>query len=641
MRRKLAIWVCAATLVGILCCPTANAIVTSTSEGAGGPDCVYVAGNPDWYPIEYYDPSTERYEGVLPELLEMVGERTGLNFTYIRAGKSDQRLRLAKNGQVELLSGCSGDEEALEAYRAASCTVLTFSLDGRETEVRFIFTEIAPESLVSAVDGALKEISDREISGLTVRQAMEHGARARSNKGLLLLLAGTLAALLAAVIVLLVLRHRYKTATNRDELFDPMTGIGNKAYFVQRFEGQLSDQYRSIYGVVFVGFDIGRVNKYYGEDAAEDQLHFAANELMKSTADNEIVARVSGGGFAVARPCGGAPEVERWTQELLIRLNRYSEKYGKDYRPEFHAGIYMLSQSDRDSETVLFNARQGYEQAISGNMAFAFSHTELLNRESEKLQLKKQTLEAIQNHEFKMFLQFIVSAKDGRIVSAEALSRWEHPEKGLLYPGRYIELMESEKTIAELDFYIFEEACRQLELWQKEGRSLYISCNFTRITIDHENFILHLQEIAGRYFFNHSALVIEITEDAMESDKKTAFENISRCKALGFRIALDDAGNGYTSFSDLRDYPIDIVKIDRSILDSAVNQRGVALLKGMIALVHSLQMEVLCEGVETSQQAELLRQLGCDYMQGYYFCRALPREEANRFLRKSEENIEA
>ena len=127
----------------------------------------------------------------------------------------------------------------------------------------------------------------------------------------------------------------------------------------------------------------------------------------------------------------------------------------------------------------------------------------------------------------------------------------------------------------------------------------------------------------------------------MESDKKTAFENISRCKALGFRIALDDAGNGYTSFSDLRDYPIDIVKIDRSILDSAVNQRGVALLKGMIALVHSLQMEVLCEGVETSQQAELLRQLGCDYMQGYYFCRALPREEANRFLRKSEENIEA
>ena len=125
----------------------------------------------------------------------------------------------------------------------------------------------------------------------------------------------------------------------------------------------------------------------------------------------------------------------------------------------------------------------------------------------------------------------------------------------------------------------------------------------------------------------------------MENNKEIAFNNVSRCKELGFRIALDDAGSGYTSFSDLRDYPIDIVKIDRTILNSAINPRGIALLEGMIALAHSLKMEVLCEGVETAEQKELLLRLGCDYMQGYYFYRALPQEEANRFLNENEKYV--
>ena len=177
----------------------------------------------------------------------------------------------------------------------------------------------------------------------------------------------------------------------------------------------------------------------------------------------------------------------------------------------------------------------------------------------------------------------------------------------------------------------------ELEHWQKQGRKLSLSCNFARISIGRENFIPQLQKIADRYFFTRSNLVIEITEDAMESNKETAFTNISKCKELGFRIALDDAGSGYTSFSDLRDYPIDIVKIDRSILNSAVNQRGIALLKGIIALAHTLRMEVLCEGVETEAQEALLRQLDCDYMQGYYFYRALPKAEADRLLNESEQ----
>ena len=186
-----------------------------------------------------------------------------------------------------------------------------------------------------------------------------------------------------------------------------------------------------------------------------------------------------------------------------------------------------------------------------------------------------------------------------------------------------------------MDFYIFEESCRQLEAWEKEGKRVSISCNFTRGTIEQENFISRLWETAERYFFDRTYLIIEITEDVAEKSRKTVFENITKCKELGFRIALDDIGSGYTSFSDLRDYPIDIVKIDKSILNAAVDANGVALLDGMVALVHSLHVKALCEGVETEQQAELLRRLGCDYMQGYHFFRPLPKKEAERVLQRT------
>lgn len=645
MKRKRPVMILTAmlgsiVLTGLLMGMQTDAGVAATEEGAGGTDCIYVAGCPDWYPVEYYDEDSESYEGVMPQLLERIGERTGLNFTYVRAGEDDVRLRLAQNGQVEMVSGCRKDEEGFEeASLTASRVILTFTEDGQKTDVCFYFTEIAGDDLTEAVNGALDEISGQEVAGIAVGSVVEE--QRQGIPSWLIVLVLVFWVLAVCVIVLLIVRvRRYKRELAKDEMFDPILGIGNKEYFIWNFDQNISEQYRAIYSIVYIGFDIERVNHYYGEDKAEEQLKFAARELMRSTQDTDIAARVSGGGFAIAHPCSGEKELEKWVVRLLGRLNQYSDKFGRDYRPEFCAGIYTLSQTDQDCELALNNARKGYQYAVSHNRSYAFSKAGLLRNEDEKLQLKKRTHEALQKHEFQMFLQFIVSAGEEKVVGAEALSRWNHPQKGLLHPGSYIELMESEKTIAELDFYIFEEACRQLERWAKEGQKTSISCNFTRITIDHENFPSKLKSIAEKYFFDYSSLILEITEDVMEIHKEAAFENISRCKAMGFRIALDDAGSGYTSFSDLRDYPIDVVKIDRSILCSAVNEKGIALLKGMMALVHSLGMEVLCEGVETKEQVELLRKLGCDYMQGYYFYRALPVEEAGRLLLERGENNE-
>lgn len=245
----------------------------------------------------------------------------------------------------------------------------------------------------------------------------------------------------------------------------------------------------------------------------------------------------------------------------------------------------------------------------------------------------EEILNGIKNNEFKMYLQFVVDNKTKKIISAEALSRWDNPQKGIIGPGNYIGNMESAGLISKHDFYMFELACRQLEKWQDtEYEDISISCNFTRITLSEEDCIDKLKMIAEGYNFDRSKLAIEITEDAIEKDRETAKRNVRLCKELGFRIYLDDLGSGYTSLSNLCDYPIDVVKIDRDILLKADTKRGKDLFWGIIALAHSLNISVICEGVETEKQNTLVSQSDCDYIQGWYYAKALPLKECETFV---------
>ena len=181
---------------------------------------------------------------------------------------------------------------------------------------------------------------------------------------------------------------------------------------------------------------------------------------------------------------------------------------------------------------------------------------------------------------------------------------------------------------------MFEMVCRQLHKWKDtEFDDITISCNFTRITLSEENFIKRINEIASRYVFEKRSLIIEITEDAMENDREKALENIIECKKMGFRVALDDMGNGYTSLSNLCDYPIDIVKIDRDILLKIETEHGKELIMGMIALAHSLNLKVVCEGIETSEQNEFIENSECDYVQGWFYSKVHPVKQGEKFVR--------
>ncbi len=247
--------------------------------------------------------------------------------------------------------------------------------------------------------------------------------------------------------------------------------------------------------------------------------------------------------------------------------------------------------------------------------------------------MTQRIINGLNNNEFKMFLQFIVDSKTKKIVSAEALSRWERPEKGLVGPVHYIAHMEETGLISAHDFYMFELVCRQLEKWNgTEYNDISISCNFTRITLSEEDCIDKLKRISERYNFDKSKLAIEITEDAIEKDREIAKGNVILCKRLGFRVYLDDLGSGYTSLSNLCDYPIDVVKIDRDILLKTNTDRGKALFCGIVALAHSMDIAAIGEGVETEEQNNLVSQSDCDFIQGWYYTKALPLEECEAFI---------
>ena len=257
-----------------------------------------------------------------------------------------------------------------------------------------------------------------------------------------------------------------------------------------------------------------------------------------------------------------------------------------------------------------------------------------MNTDQNSRELISAIEKGLRNDEFKMYLQFIVDNKTKDIVSAEALSRWETEDNVLIFPGKYIGIMEETGMITTLDYQMYEKACRKLDEWVgTEFDHLTISCNFTRITISEPDFAEKVKEIASRYSFDRQKLIMEITEDSIEKNFEVARGNLYAAKALGFTVALDDIGSGYTSLKNICDYPIDLVKVDRAMLLLTNIERGKKLYNGIVSLMHSLDLKLVCEGVESEEQNAFISASDCDYVQGWYYSTALSEASAEAFAR--------
>lgn len=633
MKRKPIL--CAAlTLALLLLCPSpAHAQVSATAETSAQAGAVYVAGNPDCYPIEYYDGESQCYRGVMPELLEDISQATGVDFVYIAAGSEDRRAGLAENRQVELLSGCLLGQELLPRTQAGQ-PILSVTVEGETFQAAFCYTEIADDGLRTLIEDYISALPDGEMTRRAVTFAAENG---RLAVPLWVWIAmGAVCVSMAALALWAVVRMKRKAREDEvNRQVDPGTGAWNRQYFLRQFSRQVNQHTRPLCYLIYLRFDIGRVNEYYGEDEAEALLRHMADALGRSTAEPDFFARVSGGGFACLRQYASQEQAAEWTGEILTELNGYSGKFGRDYAPEFHAGIYPL-EPEATCEMALYAAGQGCRLAEQGGQPYLLCDGRLLRSSQETESLRHDVIRAVENREFQCHLQLIAQADTGAVCGAELLSRWHHPDLGLLMPEKYIRSMEESGTITELDFYMFEEACRLLAQFEAQGwPELELFCNFSRRTVSLADFSARLERIARQYRFDRSRLCLEITESCMFEREEDARESIRQCRQAGFLIALDDVGSGYSSFGDLANYPVEIAKIDRSLLLAAVSENSPRLLRGMNALFHSLQIQTLCEGVETPEQRRLVQELGIDLIQGFCVQRALPVEEALRWLRET------
>ena len=257
----------------------------------------------------------------------------------------------------------------------------------------------------------------------------------------------------------------------------------------------------------------------------------------------------------------------------------------------------------------------------------------------KQIQLEQKLLssveQALDGQEFQLFIQFYADAKSLEIVGGEALSRWLHPEQGLLPPGVFVPLLEQEGLTYRLDYHCLRCSCEFLQrMADRNIKDFFLSCNFSRETFSSPDFVERCTEIVGNYSFPRELLILELTESVLVKDLSTIRANMLALKEYGLRIALDDFGEGFSSFSDLQECPVDGIKLDKKLVDNMSTSIGGSILRAMIQIGHELGLTILAEGVETPAQAQALKELNCDVIQGFHFSAPLPQAEAEEKLLK-------
>ena len=328
-------------------------------------------------------------------------------------------------------------------------------------------------------------------------------------------------------------------------------------------------------------------------------------------------------------------------EELMELFNNFQsavqEKYnlrGQKQRLDFSAGVSIYP--DHGTRHSLFNSAynalsQARERGTGQIVIAGKSFDKQTNRE---LQLNNEIRSALDNNEFSLYFQPINDARDHRLVGAETLIRWHHPERGFITPDLFIPVAERSGLIVEIGRYVIGEALRHLSGWHSFGfPPMTLSVNLSLRELESPDFIANLTALLYKYDIGESRLKLEITEHASMVNPELTHTRLKEIRQLGIEIALDDFGTGYSSFAHLAEFPIKTLKIDRSFVRDLANNPGHRhIVSTIIKLGHSLQMDIVAEGVETAEDAQLLQDMGADYLQGYYFSKPVPKLEFQYLL---------
>lgn len=424
---------------------------------------------------------------------------------------------------------------------------------------------------------------------------------------------------------------------------DSLTALPNRALFLDRLAQSMARSSRNASSVALIFLDVDDfkvINDSLGHKAGDCLLMQVGERLQACVRAGDSVARLGGDEFTVLLEDIGDLAQARLVAEVIAQQLRAPFMLdGHEVFITASIGISLSSASDEAPDDLLRNADMAmYEAKNKGKARFAVFDPGMNYKAWQRLQMESELRHAIAEGQLSLNYQPVVDLRSGRVVEVEALLRWQHPQHGAVAPADFVPIAESTGLILPIGRWVLQQACRQVKLWQQSQRHeqwheqhaqgtepLRLSVNLSAKQFKHDGLLEEIITVLDDTGLDPSCLKLEITEGVALDNSDSTLETLRKLKAAGVRIAVDDFGTGYSALSYLKRYPIDTLKLDRSFVNGlGYDIEDTAIVHAVIAVAQTLGISVTAEGVETVEQLEQLRTLGCDLGQGYYFAHPLP-----------------
>lgn len=434
-------------------------------------------------------------------------------------------------------------------------------------------------------------------------------------------------------------RKSYEAALEYQATHDALTGLPNRNLLQDRLAHAIAQSRRSgeQFAVLLLDLDqFKRVNDGLGHGVGDVLIQKLASRMSETVRDSDTVARLGGDEFMILSPgLKNEQSAARLARKLLKQFERKVEINAHQIIVSASVGIAIFPRDGDNGDELFRNADTAmYRAKDLGRNGFQFYSAEMNRRMRERLSMEQSLREALARKELSLWYQPKLDLITGQVHSAEALIRWQHPEKGMISPADFIPVAEDTGLILPIGAWVIKEATRQIAQWRdQENRDVRVAINISAFQFGQDSLVEQLTRALERFSLKAGLVTVEVTETAIMTQMDATVRQLQALRELGITVALDDFGTGYSSLTYLKQFPIDILKIDRTfVMDIAQDEQSGAIVETIINLAHSLGKRVVAEGVETPEQLAFLRARGCDAIQGYLFSRPLPAAEFLAFI---------